>query len=294
MKRRVLVALGLSLGLGTSAVAGLTPAAALDSVTSYSVSPTTFRGGDDVLVTINGQTSGSYTFTGCVVYFFDGIPAFSSDYGPSTPPFEAGTMTTQILNRSGEDVQYESRAYSGLCSSVSPSDTSVWSTNATITPQLVINPVALTVGASGPVTVDYTTASPGGVSPFDWTSGYGGDFRELEPSNCDATLAPVSLADSELPAGVTISDTQSPSGSAPALVLNGTPGSDAVGTYKVCVGIADDMGETSAAWMTVTVSAAALPTTGLDSFVMAAAAGFAGLLGLTGAFFLVLRKRSTV
>jgi len=119
MKRRVL-ALGLSLGLGTSAVVGLAPAAALDSVTSYSVSPTTFRGGDDVVLTINGQTSGSFSFTGCVVTLFNGIPIFATDYGPSDPPYEAGTITTEILNRYGEDVDYAVRAFSGLCASVAP------------------------------------------------------------------------------------------------------------------------------------------------------------------------------
>jgi hypothetical protein len=48
----------------------------------------------------------------------------------------------------------------------------------------------------------------------------------------------------------------------------------------------------SAGWLNISV-AAAPPATGLDGFVMAVTAGFAGLLVIAGATFLVLRKRAT-
>lgn len=291
MKKNTYLALGLSLGLGLVAVAGASPAFAFPSVTSFQVSPTVFRGGDAVTLTINGQTSGSFTFIGCVVTFFNGLPYVTTDVGPTEPPYVAGTISADIINRYAEDLTYQGEAFSGACSSLTPSDTPVWSTNVlTITPQLAIDPVSLVVGSDAPVTASYTTASPSGLSPFDWGNGYGGDFRELDPSSC-SVLFPVSIGDSQLPSGVTISDAQSPSGSAPSLVLDGAPAAGSEGTYKVCVGIEDGNGQPAAAWMNVTV-ASALPATGFDTPRVIVAAGVAALLALVGALLVVVRRRS--
>lgn len=293
MKRSTFVAFGLVVGVSGAALLGAVPASAYTEITSFTISPSTFRGGDEITLTVNGQTSGEFSYSGCVVAFFDGEPYAAGDYDPGAPPVVAGTLPSDLINRSGEDILYQGMGYAGSCSTLLPTDTPAWSTNVmTITPQLVIDPVSLVAGSDAPVTASYTTVSPGGVSPFNWGNSFGGDFRELDPSNC-SVLAPSSIGDSQLPSGVTISDAQSPSGSAPSLVLEGAPAAGSEGTYKVCVGIEDGNGQPSSAWMNVTV-VAALPATGLDSFVMAAAAGFAGLLGLTGALFLVLRKRSRV
>lgn len=293
MKKSTSVAFGLVAGLGGAALLGAIPASAYTEITSFTISPSTFRGGDEITLTVNGQTSGEFSFSGCTVALFNGEGYSATDFSPTNPPLVAGTMSSDLINDFGEDLTYQGMGYAGSCSSIQPTDTPVWVTNVmTITPQLVIDPVGLAVGSAGPVAGSYTTVSPGGMSPFNWTGVYGGIFGELAPSYCDASLAPVGIAGSELPEGVTISSAESPSGMTPSLVLEGAPAAGSEGTYKVCVGIQDSNGRKSAAWMNVTV-AAALPATGLDGVVMAVAAGFAGLLVAAGAMFLVLRKRAT-
>jgi hypothetical protein len=294
MKKSTYVAFGLVAGLGGAALLGAIPASAYTEITSFVITPSTFRGGDEITFTINGQTSGEFSYSGCTVALYNGVPYIEGDYNPASPPVVPGTIPGDIFNTYGEDLTYQGMGYAGTCSTIQPTDTPAWVTNImTITPQLVIDPVELAVGSAGPVAGSYTTASPGGESPFNWTGVYGGIFGELAPSYCDASLAHVGIAGSELPDGVTISDAQSPSGTTPNLVLEGAAAPGSEGTYKVCVGIQDSNGQKSAAWMNVTV-AAALPATGLDGVVTAVAAGFAGLLVIAGAMFLALRKRATV
>jgi hypothetical protein len=293
MKKSTYVAFGLVAGLGGAAILGALPASAYTEITSFTISPSTFRGGDEITLTVNGQTSGQFSYSGCTVALINGEVYTAGDYSPTNPPIEAGTVSSDLINMYGDDLLYQGMGYAGACSTIQPTDTPAWVTNVmTITPQLVIDPVELAVGSAGSVEAGYTTASPGGESPFNWSGVYGGVFQELDPSECTPTLGPVSLADSELPAGVTISDVQSPSGSAPSLVLEGAPDAGSEGTYKVCVEIQDSNGMPSAGWLNITVSAA-LPATGLDGFVMAVAAGFAGLLVIAGAMVLVLRRRAT-
>ena len=293
MKKSTSVALGLVVGLSGAAMLASAPALAYTEITSFTISPSTFRGGDEISLTVNGQTSGEFSYSGCTVALINGEPYAASDYEPTNPPIVAGNISSDLINMYGDDLLYQGMGYAGACSTIQPTDTPAWVTNVmTITPQLIIEPVSLAVGSAGSVEAGYTTASPGGESPFNWSGVYGGVFQELDPSECTPTLGPLSLADSELPAGVTISDVQSPSGSAPSLVLEGAPAAGSEGTYKVCVEIQDSNGMPSAGWLNITV-AAALPATGLDGLVMAVAAGFAGLLVMAGATFLVLRKRAT-
>lgn len=263
------------------------PALAADTMTSLSFSPTTLRSGDTLTTTVNGSSADvNYGFAGCYGEFLYGYSDYSNISNPNSF-YTGGTSVEENLN--AYDLVYIGEGWDGAdCSGgTRPGGTPDWSGTYTTTPQLVIDPVTLTVGKSPSAPGTFTDKSSTGVSPFDWS--LGGQFAAETDSEC--SLSPTAN-DPNLPDGVTIDDTFSQNGSEPVLSFVGTPTEASIGTYKTCVSMSDGNGTTAYAWVDVTVKAAALPDTGINQSALGFAAGAAALIALLGVGFVVRRRAS--
>jgi len=286
MKKRSIVLAGVvvvaSLGLAMIA----TPAFALPNpaLTSLAMSPTTARSGDSVIVTANGSTSGDFSFNGCE--FTDLNGAFLSAVPRGDNDYARGGAQVLTPNLYAESLTFRVYGYAGNNCSDPVSGSPTFDTGAfTITPQLEIEPIELTVGATPAVSSPYSDASATGESPFNWSAG--GSIYATFDENCGVNIAPYN--GESLPEGVTVDGSLSDNGQAPTLSLKGTPAAGSAGTYKTCFTLFD--GTTRAyAWATITVKEPTLPATGLD----ASALGLIGLGALSatviGAGFVIRRR----
>lgn len=281
-----ILTIGSVAGIALATLVGVMPAQAA-TVTSFTASPTTVRSGETISFTVNGSTtpnSASDTFTGCYVYFIDGTPITNPVNGAISLP---GQSAYEWDNFSGVDSTLRFAGWAGENCSPLPTGTPTFDTGIiTVTPQVVIDPVTLEVGK--PITTasfPYSYKAAGGTYPFDWTTG--GQFTETDADSCNNIAVPAFTT--ALPDGVTIDDTLSANGESPNLVLSGTP--KTVGTYDVCLRLEGDSDGVAFAWMTIMVEEPKLPATGLDSAVIATAAGGAGIVAAAGLFLVAMRRR---
>jgi LPXTG-motif cell wall-anchored protein len=262
MKLKSLTFAGLAVvaSLGSAMIATPAFASPNPALTSISVSPSTYRSGDLLTVTANGSTTGTYGFYGCEFTTFNGAPI--STIGINDNDYvDGGTGVSYAPNYFAEPVQYRVYGYAGNNCTDPVSGSPTWDTSVfTVTPQLVVDDISLTVGVAPSASNAYTDASPTGVSPFNWT--LGGSFTALPDNYCGITFS--SVTDATLPAGITVDDTYSANGEEPQLTLLGSPAAGSEGTYKTCVSLTDGY-VGSYAWVNITVTAATLPATGIDA-----------------------------
>ena len=275
---------GIALALGsvaTSAVAGPPQA-----VTTYTASPTTVRSGEQITYTANGSTNpnDSWTFVGCYVYWIDDVQFNNTINGPFFPlvgPIES-------RNFRGVDSTFRAAAWSGqsCVTGAEPAGTPTFDTGIlTTTPQVVVDPITITVGKEiSQASFPYTYEAAGGGYPFDWSTG--GFFAEVTSDTCAGML---NAFISELPAGVSLNEDVSANGTAPDLVLSGTP--TTVGTYDVCVELEGYSDGAASAYMTIIVEEPKLPATGLDVVQAITLAASASVLAALGAVLVLVRRR---
>ncbi len=276
---------GIALALGsvaTSAIAGPPPV-----VTSLTVSPTTLRSGETFTFTVNGTSapdSSVDTFTGCYVYWVDGVPIQNQVSGAIALPANPFAWA----NYSAVDSTLRYAGWAGATCGVGdtlPTGTPTWDTGVmTITPQVAIDPITLPVGtAISQSSFPYTYKSTAGNAPYDWA--LGGQWTEVSESICSTATTAFTSA---LPTGVSVDDTVSAAGDAPLLALTGTP--TTAGTYKVCMQLNSLSGQATA-YMTIVVEEPKLPATGLDATQVIAVAGGAVALAAAGAALVLVRRR---
>ena len=264
------------------------PALAVDTMTSLSYSPTTLRSGDTLTTTVNGSSAAvNYGFDGCFGELYYGVQTYGN-VSNAVNFFTGGTSGQE--NMYAYDLVYTGEGWANTdCSGgTRPGGNPDWSGTYTVTPQVVIDPVTLTVGESASAPRTYTDKSATGTSPFDWS--LGGQFAA--EMDIDCTLSLSTSNNPNLPDGITIDETWVPNGSQPVLSFEGTPTEATIGTYKTCLSLSDGNGNLANAWVDVTVKAAALPNTGMDQSALGFAAGAAALLALLGVGFVVRRRLS--
>lgn len=272
-------------GLSTFA----TPAFAVNpALTSFAVNPATYRSGDPVTFTANGQSSGDFSFIGCERMTMNGLPMYSNDIS-DLDYVTAGVAAPFVPNYFAEPITVQAVGYAGASCSDPVSGSPTWDSGVlTITPQVEIDPIALKIGEPVAAVHPYTDASATGASPFDWSSG--GAFIPQDDTACG--INPLNGDGPSLPEGVSFDGAPSANGEAPDFLLEGTPAAGSAGEYKSCFLLTDG----SAAfpvWATITVTEPALPATGADASALALAAlGAVAVVG-TG-IGLVVRRRSAL
>ena len=269
MKKKSIVLAGVAVAASLGSAMIATPAFAFPNpaLTSLAISPTTSRSGDLVSVTANGSTSGDYSFYGCEFTDLDGVPLTPVPQGDSD--YARGGVQLVTPNYFAESLTLRIYGYAGNNCSDPVSGSPTFDTGAfTVTPQLEIEPIELTVGAAPEASSPYSDASATGESPFNWAAG--GAIFATADNNCGVKLNPYN--GESLPIGITVDGSASANGQAPTLSLKGTPAAGSAGTYKTCFTLFD--GTTRAyAWATITVKEPALPATGFDATAL-------GLIGL--------------
>ncbi len=287
MKNRFLVLSGTAVVAALELSLSVTPAFANNpALTSYVVDPSTYRSGETVTMIANGSTSGTYAFSGCEFTVLNGLPLYQQNISENNY-LQAGA-TTGSTNPFADTMTYRVYGYAGVSCSDPVSGTPTFDTGiTTVTPQIEIDPILLTVGTTPPSSSPYTTKSATGNSPFAWTTG--GWFTAMSDSDC--AITPGGAGAPSLPAGVTLDDTVSPAGDAPTFTLQGSPAAGSAGEYKLCVSLSDGS-VTLPAWATITVADSALPATGLDATALGLAALSALVTAALGLGFVVRRRHA--
>lgn len=283
-----------SIGISAPALAvGGTP------VTSFTASPTTIRSGDYFDFTVNGNqdpNSAVDTFNGCYVYWVNDVDVQQNFTGNSINLPTSTFFHDNFPNYGATNDTYRFAGWTGeTCSDALLETTPDMDTGIlTVTPQLVIDNVALTAGtAIIQASFPYSVKSATGTSPYAWSAG---GIIEAETDE-EALLVYCDMEANTLPSGVTITTTASSGGQAPSLTLAGTPAAGSEGTYKTCMrleGFAEE--PTSYAIMTITVAAPPivepeLAKTGSTDISLAGLASL-GLVMLGGAAVLLRRRKA--
>jgi LPXTG-motif cell wall-anchored protein len=277
-------AISLSAGLLGADAALASPNPAIVTITE---TPTFVRGGDQVTTTINGQTSGYYSFTGCFArQNWDGVWQ-TYDYAENEF-YPAETFYEH--NYFAYDRVFTSQGYEGVTCPLDnslPVGNPTWSiATRTVTPSLEIDPVTVEIGVTPSDDISYSLYGPGGQTNLDVSAG--AHFSSLPDAQCTLNGGDPNL--SSLPAGLGIDSTVSLAGQFPDLKLTGTAEPGTEGSYLVCMNIQNELNQDFDAWMTVTVVPASLANTGRDSALLAGIAGVS-VLALAAGAILVLRRR---
>ena len=280
-------AISLSAGLlgADAALASPNP-----SIVTITETPTFVRGGDQSTTTINGLTSGYFSFTGCFARQNNGGIWQTYDYAENEF-YQAGTFDDQ--NYFAYDSVFASRGYEGVTCPLDgslPVGDPTWSIDTrTVTPSLEIDPVTVEIGVTPSNNIPYSLYGPGGQTNLDVSAG--AHFSNEPDSECE--LNGDNSVFSSLPEGLGVDSTVSPTGQFPELKLTGsaTPGSE--GTYLVCMKIQNALSQDFDAWMTVTVVEASLANTGRDSALLAGIAGVSVVALVAGALLVLRRRRQS-
>lgn len=269
--------------------AGPAMATSNPAMTSLAFTETSIRSFDPVDYIVNGQPSGTFSFTGCGYENFGDQMVGTQQVDLNN--FWVAGLANLPPNWSADPIVYTLSGWTGATCPVDgvtpPVGAPTYTALLTITPQLEIDSTTLKLGQSASGSVPFSTASATGVDPFGgWTSG--ASFGSEDDASC-SILFPQSVS-STLPDGITIDDTVSAPGEAPTLKLEGTPAPGSAGNYKTCVSLSD-ANLTMYAWLNITVEGD-LAETGISDGAIIIAAGSATFVTLLGIALLIRRRVS--